>query len=152
MRERTLVIGVGNEFRGDDAVGLHVARRVREMCGMHVQVEECSGDGTSLMALWEGFSRVILVDASASGAPPGQVTQLDGEEVARSAGAFRDSTHAFGVAEALAMARTLKHCPRTVTLYGIEGQNYQYGTALSPEVARAADEVARLLTRSFATE
>jgi Ni,Fe-hydrogenase maturation factor len=39
------------------------------------------------------------------------------------------------------MARTQKDLPPRIVLYGIEGGNFEAGTALSPEVERAADKV-----------
>jgi hydrogenase maturation protease len=36
----TLIIGLGNEYRRDDAVGLIVARRLKEAAPEHVRVLE----------------------------------------------------------------------------------------------------------------
>jgi hydrogenase maturation protease len=70
---RILVIGVGNEYRRDDAVGLIVARRLRELSPRNVTVIEESGEGTNLMESWTGADMVILIDAASSGARPGTI-------------------------------------------------------------------------------
>ncbi|HID50757.1 MAG TPA: hydrogenase maturation protease, partial [Anaerolineae bacterium] len=59
---KMLVIGVGNIFRGDDSVGLVVARRVREAAPPDVVVLEQSGEGAALMEAWREAEFVILVD------------------------------------------------------------------------------------------
>jgi len=44
-----LIIGIGNEYRSDDAVGLIVARRLKERLADSAIVLEQSGDGAALM-------------------------------------------------------------------------------------------------------
>jgi hydrogenase maturation protease len=56
---------------------------------------------------------------------------------------FSGSTHDFGVAQAVEMARVLGTLPPRLVLYGIEGRCFDFGAALSPEVQQAAHEVAR---------
>jgi hydrogenase maturation protease len=54
-----LVIGVGNEHRTDDAVGLHVARRLKQLSLENVMVIEENGEGASLLESWKGADTVI---------------------------------------------------------------------------------------------
>lgn len=129
---RTLVIGVGNPLRGDDAAGLHVARRLaaRGVEGVH----EASGETASLMGLWQGASCVLLADAAQSGAEPGTVTRLDASSQALPAAFLHCSTHAFGVAEAVELARSLGSLPPRILIFGIEGASFEHGAPLSPAV------------------
>ncbi|HEX6779152.1 MAG TPA: hydrogenase maturation protease, partial [Ktedonobacterales bacterium] len=60
---------------------------------------------------------------------------------------FARSTHAFGVAEAVELARVLNQLPPSLTVYGIEGKCFAAGTGLSPSVARAAKKVAEQLAQ-----
>jgi hydrogenase maturation protease len=137
-----LVIGVGNEYRRDDGVGRAVVRALPPMPD-GVKVMEASGDGADLMEAWRTAKAVILIDAVHSGAPPGTVYRLNA--IARTVPScfFRYSTHAFSVAEAVELARTLDRLPPLLVIYGIEGREFAAGTGLSPEVARAAVEVAK---------
>ena len=59
------------------------------------------------------------------------------------AGWFRYSTHAFGAAEAIELARVLGRLPRRLIVVGIEGARFDAGVGLSPEVAAAVEDVAR---------
>jgi len=59
--------------------------------------------------------------------------------------ASRGSTHGFGAAAAVELARALGRLPRLSVVYAIEGASFAAGAALSPPVAKAAAEVVRRL-------
>lgn len=140
-----LIIGIGNEYRSDDAVGLVVARRLKEILADSAIVLEQGGDGAALMEAWRGAETVIIIDATLSGAAPGTIRQFDASTQPIPKISFRCSTHAFSLAEAIELARALGELPRLLVVYGIEGENFAAGLGLSPEVEKAADEVARQL-------
>ena len=94
-----LVLGVGNRWRGDDAAGLEVARRAGGI--------EHEGDATRLLDAWAGAGEVVVVDAAVSGAPPGTLRWFDPRGAPLPATELRSSTHAFGVADAIELARAL---------------------------------------------
>ena len=136
------IIGCGNAERGDDAAGLLVARRLR---ALGVDALEHSGEGLALIENWEGADTVILIDAVITGAAPGAVTVWDGRQAAVSKNFWRNSTHAFGVAEAVELARVLARMPPRLLIYGIEGRRFVLGSAPSREVAAAAERLAQHL-------
>jgi hydrogenase maturation protease len=138
-----LIVGIGNDYRGDDAVGLIVARRLRMRLADSVKVLEQNGDGAALMEVWWRAETVIIIDAVASGAAPGTIHRFDANTLPIPKGAFRCSTHAFGVAEAIELSRALGEFPRSLVVYGIEGKNFAAGVGLSPEVEKAACEAVR---------
>jgi len=57
-------------------------------------------------------------------------------------GASLPSSHAFGLAEAIALGRELQTLPKTVVIYAIEGACFDIGAPMTPEVASAVNEVA----------
>lgn len=136
-----LVLGVGNEYRGDDGVGRRVARELRERAPRSITILEATGEGTDLLEFWKGADAVIIIDAVASGAPPGTIHRLDARARPLPAGFLHTSTHAFGVAQAVELARALKQLPRHLVIYGIEGKTFEPDTGLSREVEHAAGEV-----------
>lgn len=140
-QSRTLVIGVGNAYRSDDAVGLIVAQRLRQRSTDRFTVLEESGGGVALIDTWKDADAVILVDATHSGAEPGTIHCLDARSQPLSPEVFRFSTHAFGIAEAIELARALNHLPERCIVYGIEGRSFAAGVGLSPEVERAVEQV-----------
>jgi hydrogenase maturation protease len=138
---KTLIIGMGNDYRCDDAVGLVVARRIRQSHPVGVTVLEQSGEGTALMEAWKDADTVIVVDAVQSGATPGRIHRLNAQAQKIPASFFHYSTHAFSVAEAVELARALNQLPPRLILYGVEGKDFAAGVGLSAEVEKAASGV-----------
>src|SRR5512142_1763686 len=126
-----LVVGMGNEFRSDDAVGLVVARRISARRLPEVVVLEESGEGVALMERWKGARQAILVDAVSSGAKPGTIHRFDAHLRSIPAKFFHSSTHSFGLAEAVELARALGELPPRLVVYGIEASRFTAGVALT---------------------
>ena len=143
--QNLLEIGVGNEYRGDDGAGIVASRRLRGQLPAQIGVLEQSGEGAALMQAWLGAAWVVVIDAARSGAAPGTLHRLDARAGKIPSGFFHYSTHAFSVAEAVELARTLGQLPPHLILYGIEGRSFRQGIGLSAEVNAAVDEaVARV--------
>jgi hydrogenase maturation protease len=126
-----VIIGLGNDFRHDDAVGLVAARRLHGL--------EHEGDIGDLISRWEGLERVILIDAVSSGAAPGTIHRLDVTVSPVPRELFKNSTHALGLADAIELSRALGTLPHEVLIYGIEVRDTTAGIGLSPEVAKALE-------------
>jgi hydrogenase maturation protease len=137
-----LIIGCGNELRGDDAAGLLVARHLRSL-GLNAC--EHTGDGLNLIQLWEPSSEVVLVDAVLAQGDPGQVRVWDGIAVPVEPDLFRCSSHSVGVAEAIEMARLLGNLPKQLLIYGIEGNQFEIGTTPSAAVLQAVEKVVHMI-------
>jgi hydrogenase maturation protease len=139
------VIGVGNRWRSDDAAGLEVVARLRHAVPEGVELLEREGEPTSLIDAWRGADAVWVVDAVSSGAQPGTLHRLDATERELPADVFRTSTHHFGLAEAVELARAVGALPPRLVVFGIEAGRLELGDTLTPEVAnavgRAADAV-----------
>ena len=141
MPSPILVIGIGNEYRSDDGVGLVVARELRVKNLPDMLIIESSGDGAALMEAWEAAQSVIIIDAASSRGAPGTIHHFDALAQSIPTGFSFHSTHAFGVAEAIGLARALQQLPPRLLVYAIEGENFSAGVGLSPEVARAVQKV-----------
>lgn len=145
-----LVIGIGNSYRSDDGVGPAVLALLRTMNLPGVRLLECDGDCSALLEAWQGSDAVFLIDAVSSNAPPGTLYRFDLLTQVLPRDVSFQSTHAFGVAEALALGRVLNQLPARLTLYAIEGKCFATGTDLSDEVASAVQQVVRQLERDLA--
>ena len=143
-----ILIGVGNGWRGDDGAGLAVARRVRALAPDGVEVREVEGDATALVEAWSGAAHVVVVDAAQSGAPPGTVRRFDARAQPLPGRSLRSSTHAFGVADAVELARSLDRLPDRLEVYAIEGASFVAGERLSPPVEQAVAALAAELSAS----
>lgn len=56
---------------------------------------------------------------------------------------FHDSTHDFGLVEAIELSRALNRFPRELIVYGVEGQDFEAGTDLSPAMELAINNVVK---------
>jgi hydrogenase maturation protease len=136
-----LVIGVGNELRGDDAAGIAVARRLRETTDLDVR--ELQGEVTGLLEAWQGRDPVVLVDTMRSGARPGAIRRIDVSETRLPSGlGGSPSTHAVGLGDTIELARTLGRLPGRVVVYAIEGRRFEAGAPMSDAVRSGIDELA----------
>lgn len=136
-----LVIGVGNEYRSDDGLGILAARELRRRNIPGVVVVEQNGEGVALMDAWEKYDRVIIVDALDCGAASGDVHRLDAASKRIPAHFVHYSSHAFGVVEAIEMARQLHRLPHVLLLYGIEGQQFDVGPGLTDAVLKSMPDM-----------
>jgi hydrogenase maturation protease len=131
-----LVIGVGNELRGDDGAGIEVVRRLRgPAAAVGIEVREAPGEPTALLDLWQGADRVIVVDAMRSGAPPGTVLRFDASGKPLPAHLRRSpSTHAVALEEAIELGRALRRLPERLIVIAVEGRTFAAGSGLSDEL------------------
>ena len=149
MTPETLIIGIGNAFRGDDGVGLIVAQRLRKFSLPGVTILEQSGEGTALMEAWGDAGRAIVVDAVSSAAEPGTIHRFEVTGQPLPAHFSGGSTHAFGLAEAVELARQLDRLPSNLIIYGIEGQSFDLARGLSPEAGIAAQKLIEQVTQEL---
>jgi hydrogenase maturation protease len=74
---RCLVLGIGNVLMGDEGIGVHVVRRIP-----HAALPpgvDCLDGGTGglhLLGPMQSAGRVVLIDATVDGNPPGTVRRL----------------------------------------------------------------------------
>lgn len=140
---KTVVIGIGNAYRSDDAAGLIVARLLKNRLPGCCSVYEHSGEGTSLMELWTGVDLVIVVDAVCASDSAGAVSRFDATYRSLPAKTYRDSTHAFSLVEAIELSRALNRLPHKLLVFGVEGENFEAGTTVSPAVELGIKKVVK---------
>ncbi|HEV8461166.1 MAG TPA: hydrogenase maturation protease [Gaiellaceae bacterium] len=148
----TVVIGVGNTYRGDDAAGLAAARELSELVPEGVLVLTTEQEPSRLLDAWAGANVAILVDAASSGDAPGAVKRFDASVDPIPAGVFRSSTHAFGVGDAIEMARALGTLPERVVVYAIEAERFELGAPLSPRAAVGVERVVEAVLEDIKEE
>lgn len=138
---RIIVLCIGNPQRGDDAAGRAVAHALRASLA-DVEIIEEEGEATRVLARLDGADAAYIVDACVSGAELGAVRRHDVSTGPLPRAAFGASTHGFGLAEALELARALGALPSRCVVYAIEGGTFDIGAPMSPAVAAAVDIVA----------
>lgn len=135
------ILGVGNRHRGDDGVGPYVLSGLAGRLPAE-QLLSADGEVSGLVDIFARETDLILVDAAdgpAAGLASGAVRRMAGGDPDLARCGLRASTHALGVAEAIALARSLDALPEQLLVIAIAGSNFAPGAGLSEPVARAAD-------------
>lgn len=140
----TLILGLGNPFRGDDGVGPAVIATIRE--GNHlldVKIIDGGTPGLETILIWRGYRCVLIVDAADMGLEPGQWRRfLSGEANFPINGVGKQgSLHTTGLAEAMALAEALDLLPPELIFYGIQPASTAWTVGLSDEVQTAVTAV-----------
>jgi hydrogenase maturation protease len=140
-RREILFIGVGNEHRRDDGVGIFIVRHPALLNLPGARIVEVQRDGICLMDLWKGAGIVFVFDAVYSRRTAGAVCRLDAVKERLPADLFRLSTHTLGIPEAIELSRILNQLPAELILFGIEGEDFEQGQGLSQRCRQAALKV-----------
>jgi hydrogenase maturation protease len=136
---KTIVLGLGNLIRGDDAVGLlctdSLSEKFKDFCD--ISVLSLHTAGITLVDSLSGFDRAIIVDAvkTASGTP-GEVfwASIDDLPDPRSDRSYHD----IHLAEAIAIGRRMKlKMPEEIRILAIEVEDYDsWNEGLSQAASR----------------
>lgn len=137
--EKLMVLGVGNELRGDDAVGVLVARSLKRFNGDRFEAVEC---GVSLEACVDyAFERkpshLLIVDAFPDG---GKLILLDTADLESRTPV---STHRIPLPLLLdAFEQPLEV---RIKVLGIGVENFELGAMVSDEYRAVAEKVASII-------
>lgn len=152
---RTIVLGLGNPVRLDDAVGLRVAEAVGRLLDAEpvpgVTVTTSTRAGLELVEILAGASQAVIVDCLVlPDAVPGRVRRLDLDDVAGSARLI--GAHDITIGEAIALGRAAGEAmPGDVEIYGVEARETDLiEEGLSPAVEAAVPGLAREIHRRLA--
>lgn len=139
--QRILIAGLGNELLGDDGVGVHAARLIRQrrpsFWGREVTILEVGVAVLDALPVLERVDRVLAIDAMRAGCAPGTlyaVAETDIAEWDRQAG-----MHEMGLIGAMRLMTGPK--PRIAVL-GVEPERIDYAMELSETVKRVVPSVA----------
>lgn len=141
MKQRILVLGLGNALMTDDAFGHRMIHELLSRFRFPAEVTVLDGGtlGLDLLPYLENIGRLLVIDALEMGAVPGEVFRLEGEEVPR-AFAGKLSVHQMGLQDLLAVAELQGHLPAELVVWGVQPKSIEMGLELSPAVAGAIEE------------
>ncbi|MFH1784289.1 MAG: hydrogenase maturation protease [bacterium] len=152
--DQILVLGIGNEIRGDDGVGIHLARRLKEILPSRYEIKELTTAGLDLMWAISGYGEVFLIDAiNTPGGVPGEVYHLELEDSRYSSNV--SSFHALNLAQVLELGRKLigDRMPDKIKLLVVEAPRVnEFSQNLSPEIEEQFDDIVEDLRTEIETE
>ena len=140
----SVVIGVGNPAVSDDAVGIEVARWLKQdLAGVPgITVSEVYNDGLDLMEAMAGFDQAVLVDAIVTGRAPGTIHRLTLDDVSSRESASTNHNESIAIALEFGRLSGVK-IPETVHVWAVEaGELKAFREGLTEEVRKAIPVVA----------
>jgi hydrogenase 3 maturation protease len=138
--EKLVILGIGNDLKGDDALGTFIARSLNNL---HPQI--ISIDGGVVPENFTGTikketpSHILLVDAVNMNKAPGFVRLVSKEEISN----YSISTHAIPISfliNYLEMSTGAK-----IALIGIQPMNMEIGHEMTMDVKKSAINVLNML-------
>jgi len=134
-----LIIGFGNQLRGDDGAGPAAAERLEALLPAdRVVVWSCHQLVPEMAEPVAGAAAVVFIDAAAD-SPPGEIRMREAAPVVDSS--IITQTHGFDPGHLLGCAQYLfGRAPRAV-LFSVGGEDFSIREGFSPTVAQAMDEL-----------
>jgi len=143
----TVIVGVGNELRGDDAVGIEVVRRLQEYALPHVTLFDTGTVPENFLGpiVSAQPDHVIIIDAAEMNEFPGTICELDGTALDWST----FSTH-MNVLK-LVMDFIEQETAANIRLIGVQPSSHQFGDTLSTPVMESIDTLTQQLVAQLST-
>ncbi len=147
-----LVIGVGNDLRQDDGVGLHLARRFGEHFNGRLTVREEYGPDISLSQVVAQYRHLLIIDAMTPQERPGNTPEpfvlipLTRSENFVPTGF---TSHIFNWPQILAAAHELFHAAPATHLLGITAHDFGISQDLTPNCLKNAESAFQYMTKHY---
>lgn len=146
-----LIACVGNIFKGDDAFGIEMARRLAgRQLPPDVDLVDFGIRGIDLTyALLDGYDTAVLVDATRQGGLPGTIYVIEPEPAEAAPDELLLAPHDLDPAKVLRMVSAMNGRCRRIVLVGCEPETFgdeMHGKmGLSEPVTAAVDEAVRVI-------
>jgi hydrogenase maturation protease len=149
IKNKILILGIGNYLMADEGLGVHLAERIQKMeLPSGVDVLDGGTGGFHLLEYFEQYERVIIIDATLDELPAGTVRLIKPRFAADFPQAM--STHDIGLKDLVGALQLLGTMP-DIDLYVISIKSIQeQGIELSPEISMAIDNLIEILKERIA--
>ncbi|NLI93578.1 MAG: hydrogenase maturation protease [Peptococcaceae bacterium] len=146
-----MVIGCGNTWASDDAIGIRVVEFLKKSYDIpsDVTIVEAGCPGIDLLFIWEDVPAVILVDAVTGFGMPGTIHTFDADHLLPRE-KMPYSSHSINVIDAIELGKKFRQLPCLLTIVGIEIKSEEsFCLKLSPEVEEALPAACETIFREI---
>lgn len=139
-----ILIGVGNDMRGDDAIGPYVARRLKCKGWLAIDCGTAPENFLSVIRKAEPET-VVIVDSAEMGLKPGDIRKIPKEKI----GLLTLSTHSIPLS---LLAEYIENFAQRVIIVGIQPANMEFGSEMCDAVKKAGETLIKIIERSAVDE
>jgi len=146
---RSVVMGIGNDLRGDDGIGWYVVEKLSKNLGPREDIHfiKVSVPENHVSEVRDFLPSVlIIIDSADFKGNPGDVRLIGEDEIARRVG----GTHATPLT---LFMRLLLEDPESfmpkIVFVGVQKRQTAFGTPMSGEVKKAGDRIVKLIERLY---
>ena len=134
--KQTIILGLGNECLGDEGIGVHAARQLKESALPQTAkvVEVGTAILDTLLAL-KHAERIIVLDSLKDGGTPGTVYKIPLDDYNGSP--CISSMHNFDLLRVMVRAGRKRKNPLPIMVFGVEPERIGFSKNLSPRVTRS---------------
>ena len=142
---KLLVIGLGNEFRGDDAFGIRVVEYLQSNGFNKADCLIEQSDLTRILELW-GDRDVIVVDClHLNGEGIGSIHEFDTIELLLDESL--SSTHGVSLKQTYQLAETVNKRPRSLKIIAAVGRDWSMGNSMDEKLESVIPIVAEMVRK-----
>lgn len=150
---KTLILGIGNEIRRDDAVGLIVARKVfKQINSDNLDVKVASSGGLPLLGKIEGYDKIYLIDSiMTKDGTPGDWYSLSLDDFER--GKNRMASHSIDLKTMKEIGEDMGEKIGEIQIFAIEVKEpFEFGEELTEEVKEALPQIVSEIKETIESE
>ncbi|HHD15747.1 MAG TPA: hydrogenase maturation protease [Euryarchaeota archaeon] len=136
------MIGVGNDLMGDDGIGPHIARILKNGTELPPEVDafDEGRGGMRLLHHIKGYDGLVIIDAADIGKDPGDYIVFRPEEVESERILSGRSVHEWDLMKVLELSRMMGECPSDVRILAVQPKVLRMGEGISGELLEREDE------------
>jgi hydrogenase 3 maturation protease len=146
---KSVIMGVGNDLKGDDGIGWYVVDRLKRGLGRKANLRfiRASIPENHVSEVSNFYPDVvIIIDSADFKGRPGEIRLIGEEEVAETVG----GTHTTPITLFLKLLIGYSESPPPkIVLVGIQKRQTSFGTPISADVRKAGEKVAKLIERLY---
>ena len=151
MKKPTIVLGLGNPLMSDEGIGIFLINKLAELSDKFPEVDffDAGTGGITLLHLFEGRERAIIVDCAYMDEKPGQIRRFTPDQVKSVKQLAHQSLHEQDIMKVIEMAKLMDQCPKEIVIFGIQPKTVSLGQDLSRELEEKIDEYGSMICKEL---
>lgn len=146
------ILGLGNILLRDEGIGVHTVNKLKEDWDFSPKIDIIDGGtlGLDLLAYFEKYPRILIIDAADFGKEPGYIEVLDSVKISKSF-TRKLSVHNIGLADILSACELMGVKLGEIKIIGIQPYATDFGIQMSDKINAKMPELINLAVKNLQT-